>query len=178
MKGIVFTEFLEMVEAEFGYEIVDKIIESSDLESKGIYTSIGTYDHGEIVRLLTNLSTEVSVEAQVLLKAFGRYLFDTFLSSYPQFFATVDNALDFLKSIDAHIHVEVLKLYPDATLPSFKYVTREDGALVMTYESERKMAALAEGLIEKSIEHYGEPYQLSSENVVADGSVVKFTISR
>jgi hypothetical protein len=178
MKGIVFTEFLDMVESEYGYEIVDKIIENSDLTSRGIYTSVGTYEHGEIVQLLSSLSSEVSVEAQILLKAFGKYLFGTFLGSYPHFFSTVDNVLEFLKSIDAHIHVEVLKLYPDATLPSFKYNTREDGALIMTYESERKMAALAEGLIERAIEHFDEPYQIQSEHVVKDGSVVRFIISK
>ena len=31
MKGIVFTEFLEMVELKFGLETVDKIIENSKL---------------------------------------------------------------------------------------------------------------------------------------------------
>jgi len=34
MKGIVFTEFLELVEDKFGLEMVDNIIESSDLELK------------------------------------------------------------------------------------------------------------------------------------------------
>lgn len=178
MKGIVFTEFLDMVEQEFGYAIVDRIIEASDLTSKGIYTAVGTYEHGEIVQLLSNLSEEVAVEAQVLLKAFGKYLFDTFLASYPQFFASSDNAIDFLKSIDEHIHVEVLKLYPDATLPRFKHETLADGTLCLTYESERKMAALAEGLIEKSILHYGRPLSVLTEKIAEDGSVVKFTISK
>ena len=36
MKGIVFTEFLEMVEEKFGLEVVDYIIESSELASEGI----------------------------------------------------------------------------------------------------------------------------------------------
>ena len=33
MKGIIFTEFLELVEEKFGLTMVDKIIEQSDLES-------------------------------------------------------------------------------------------------------------------------------------------------
>ena len=35
MKGIVFTEFLEMVEEKYGYEVVDQIIEESKLPSGG-----------------------------------------------------------------------------------------------------------------------------------------------
>ena len=41
MKGIIFTEFLDLVEEKFGLAMVDKIIKQSQLESKGIYKSIG-----------------------------------------------------------------------------------------------------------------------------------------
>ncbi len=178
MKGIVFTEFLEMVESRFGYEMVDNIIEESKLESNGIYTSIGTYHHSEIVLLLTNLSAKTKIDSLVLLKAFGEYLFDTFLKTYPQFFQAEDNAFDFLKSIDSHIHVEVKKLYPDATLPKFDTAQKEDGTLIMIYKSERKMAALAEGLIEKSIAYYKHPHSVNIEMLNEEGSEVEFTIKR
>lgn len=178
MKGIVFTEFLDMVEKKFGYEVVDQIIQDSNLDSKGVYTAIGTYPHSEVVQLLMNLSNKVEVDPAVLLKEFGKYLFDTFLASYPQFFSAVDNAFAFLHSIDKHIHVEVLKLYPDATLPKFESEETEDGTMIMTYKSERKMAALAEGLIVKSIEHYKENCSINTENLNDDGSEVRFTIKR
>lgn len=178
MKGIVFTEFLEMVEKQFGYEMVDTIIEESKLPSNGIYTSVGTYHHSEIVQLLGNLSTKSKIDAQVLLKAFGEYLFDTFLGAYPQFFKAVDNPFDFLISIDSHIHVEVLKLYPEATLPKFDTVRLDDGSLQMIYKSERKMGALAEGLIEKSIAYYKTSHIVEKEMISEDGSIVKFTIKQ
>ena len=177
MKGIVFTEFLDMVEQEFGYEVVDHIIEHSDLPSKGIYTSIGTYHHSEIVALLTNLSKKTELDPQALLKSFGGYLFDTFLKQYPQFFEAHGHAFQFLESIDNHIHVEVKKLYPEATLPKFETETSEGGDLVMTYTSERKMASLALGLIEKSMAHYGHKSSIDMQRIEEDGSVVKFTIS-
>lgn len=178
MKGIVFTEFLEMVEDKFGYEIVDHILSESQLASDGVYTSIGTYPHSEIVQLLMNLSNKVELDPALLLKEFGKYIFDTFLEGYPQFFNAVDNAFDFLHSIDNHIHVEVLKLYADATLPKFNSVETEEGTMVMTYSSERKMAALAEGLIERSIAHYNEECTITTEQLKADGSEVRFTIVR
>jgi len=56
MKGIVFTEFLEMVEETFGLETVDYIIYKSELKSEGIYTSVGTYDFFEMLILISNLS--------------------------------------------------------------------------------------------------------------------------
>lgn len=178
MKGIVFTEFFEMVEEKFGYDVVDDIIDNSDLASGGIYTSIGTYHHSEIVQLLTNLSDKVQIEPGILLKAFGEYLFDTFLKSYPQFFDAHDNAFGFLDSIDRHIHVEVQKLYPEATLPKFDTQIDDQNRMVMIYSSERKMAALAEGLIEKSMAHYKTPSKIIKENIKSDGSEVRFIIEK
>ena len=56
MKGIVFTEFLEMVEQKFGLEVLDQIIIESNLASGGIYTSVGTYDFIEMQSLIVKLS--------------------------------------------------------------------------------------------------------------------------
>lgn len=177
MKGIVFTEFLEMVEEKFGYQMVDTIISKSELESDGVYTSVGTYDHAEIVQLLSNLSDETEIQAEVLLEEFGKYMFDTFFASYPQFFDSVDSTFDFLSSIDSYIHVEVLKLYPEATLPRFETKTKGD-VMTMIYISERKMSALALGLIEKSIAHFGEKISIKKEDLKEDGSKVKFILIR
>ena len=178
MKGIVFTEFLDMVEAEFGYSMVDDLIENSELSSNGIYTAVGTYHHSEIVTLLTKLSEKSKIPAEALLKSFGEYLFDTFLKQYPQFFSVHDDAFSFLESIDSHIHVEVLKLYPEATLPKFTTHVNQENEMSMLYQSERKMAALAEGLIHKSLLHYKEDCKVEKSNIKEDGSEVKFTIPR
>ena len=43
MKGIFFTEFLHMVEAQYSVNMVDDIIEAADLPSKGAYTIVGAY---------------------------------------------------------------------------------------------------------------------------------------
>ena len=76
MKGIVFTEFLEMVESTFGLETVDYIIENSNLESEGIYTSVGTYDFIEMVNLITKLSEKVKIPVNTLVYEYGKYFFN------------------------------------------------------------------------------------------------------
>ena len=176
MKGIVFTEFFEMVEQTFGYEMVDTIIYKSELESEGVYTSIGTYPHSEIVQLLTQLSIATKIDPEILLKEFGKYIFSTFLNSYPQFFERAKNTFEFLTSIDNHIHVEVLKLYPDANLPKFDTFIEND-SMIMIYKSERMMSSLALGLIENTILYFKENLVVKMESITKDGREVKFTIS-
>ena len=86
MKGIVFTEFLEMVEAKYSAGVVDQILEDSELPSGGIYTSVGTYEHAEMISLLSELSKHSGLGTQVLLCVFSEYLFARFAALYPEFF--------------------------------------------------------------------------------------------
>ena len=43
MKGVVFTEFFDMLEQAHGYELVDKLLETTELESGGVYTACLLY---------------------------------------------------------------------------------------------------------------------------------------
>jgi hypothetical protein len=129
-----------------------------------------------MVNLLTYLHKKSNIPIPDLLNAFGKYLFNTFIKNYPSFFSVVDNSFDFLESIEDHIHVEVRKLYPDAQLPSFETQRVDNNILKMKYSSERSMSDFALGLIEKTVEHYGEPIDVSRENLDDMGNNVMFTL--
>ncbi|WP_306642865.1 heme NO-binding domain-containing protein [Sanyastnella coralliicola] len=178
MKGVVFTEFLEMVEDKFGFDVADKIISNADLPSGGVYTAVGTYEHSEMVQLVTNLSGESGLSIPQLLNAYGNHLFTRFAAGYGQFFTGVTDGFVFLEQIEGYIHVEVRKLYPDAELPSFETKRIDDNTLEMIYTSERRMADFAEGLIEGCATHFNETYDINKENIEESGKVVRFTINR
>ena len=107
MKGIVFTEFLEMVESTFGLHVVDTIIENSNLPSSGAYTSVGTYDFNEMVALLTELSKETNIPANDLLYSFGHYLFTGLAEAHPEVVSSYKTPLALLCCIEDHIHIHV-----------------------------------------------------------------------
>ena len=178
MKGIVFTEFFEMVEQKYGYNMVDQIISENSLSTGGIYTAVGTYDHSDMVKLLVSLSNHTKTGVPSLLKAFGLYFFDVLQKNYPQFLDKAQNAFDFLESIETYIHVEVRKLYPNAELPTFKTRRTQENKLEMVYLSDRRMSDFAEALIEKSMEHYGVQASIQKEPINEDGSQVKFIITK
>lgn len=164
MKGIVFTELIDLVEDKFGLEVADKIIQASQLKSGGSYTNTGTYDHQEVLSLVTHLSQEVNVPVRDLVMVFGSHLAQVFANSYGGFFENTD-LFSFLKAIDNHIHVEVKKLYPDAELPKFTYEEKGDHQLVLHYESTRPFADLAEGLILAVSQHFKEEIDLKTSQV-------------
>ncbi len=155
MKGMVFTEFLEMVETKFSADMVDDIIDDANPASGGAYTSVGTYSHEELVDMVVALSNRTQIPVPVLVRTFGEHVFGVFARSFQQFFEGVPDALTFLSGIEDIIHAQVIKLYPDAQLPKFDCL-REGNQLTMIYHSDRHLADLAEGLIMGCGQHFGD----------------------
>ena len=71
MKGVVFTEFLDMVEQRFSADMVDDIIDDAQLPHGGAYTAVGTYPHGEMVAMVVALSQRSGVAVPDLIRTFG-----------------------------------------------------------------------------------------------------------
>lgn len=179
MKGIVFSEFIEMVEEQFSPEIADRMIDAAQLPSGGAYTAVGTYSHEEMLALITELSRLTDVPVAQLVHAYGRHLFRRFTQLYPAFFDGVPTAFDFLASIENHVHLEVRKLYPDAELPRFDTPESDARHMVMVYESRRPFAALAGGLIDGCLAHYGEAATVTTTDLSEPGLTrVRFDIVR
>jgi len=178
MKGIVFTEFLEMVEKKFGYKTVDSIIQKSDLPNNGAYTSIGTYKFSEMGALVYNLHKDTNIPIPDLLEVFGAYFFTFLAENYAHFLDRTDSLFEFLNSIHNHIHVEVKKLYPDAELPNFETISMNENEMVMKYTSERKLGNFAKGLMNKSAEHFNENVTITSKGLNESGTQIQFTITK
>ncbi|NKI30725.1 heme NO-binding domain-containing protein [Croceivirga thetidis] len=178
MKGIVFDEFLQMVEANYGLITVDSIITKSDLPSGGVYTTVGTYDFNEMVALVTELSQEIDVPVPDLLHHFGHYLFDSLVKTHPEVVSSYSSPLSLIASIEDHIHVHVKKLYPDAELPTFKILEQTDTQLRLVYTSSRGLYMLAKGLMEKTFEHFGQKVNVDFKLLREDGKEVEFTLKQ
>ena len=178
MKGIIFTEFLEMVEEKFSPEVADQIIEASDLATGGSYTSVGTYHHSELIEMVGHLSKQSGVDVVPLVKTFGEHLFGRFVDLYPEFFEGRETCFSFLGLIENHVHVEVQKLYPDAELPTFATEQTEPNKMEMTYQSVRPFAPVAEGLILGCIAHYKEDIMVTVEDLSGDGTHARFTLEK
>ncbi len=176
MKGIVFTEFLELVETKFGIKTVQDIIDACDLKTNGVYTSVGTYDHKEMFQMVGKLSEIQNIPVADLLQTYGTFFFSVLSTSYPKFM-TKNNLFSFLESIDGYIHPEVLKLYPEAELPRFSSEKINDSEMQLVYESSRKMSDFAIGLIKGAATYYNTAADVEVVKSEADGTKVIIQIS-
>lgn len=177
MKGVIFTNFLEMVDDAFSPEITEQIIDKANLPSGAAYTSVGAYDHGEILALVAALSETTGKEVPMLVRAFGEYLFHSLGKAHPEYVENAADSFELLQKVHAHIHAEVRKLYPDAELPTIDCEEDETG-LTVHYHSERPFADVAEGLIAGCIDHFGDAIVFRRTQSSEDGCSAVFRLER
>ena len=154
MKGIVFNLLEELVTRDHGADAWDDLLDAAGVD--GVYTSLGSYDDAELLALVGAASEALEIPPDDVVRWFGRSAMPLFAASHPHFFEGHAGTRSFLLTLNDMIHPEVRKLYPGAGVPDFEYDTSEPDKLVMRYRSERRMCALAEGMIEGAAEHFGE----------------------
>lgn len=178
MKGMLFTALLGLIEAEFGADMVDSVIDEVKPASGGIYTTVGTYDHTELVAILAALSKQTKVPLTNLTKTFGMYHFAEFTAAYPYLFDGLNSSFELLEKIDWFIHAEVRKLYPGAAPPKFECNLLSPTRMELIYQSPRCLGDIAEGFIYGCAWHYGEKISVRREKMGdLTGSTERFLLT-
>ncbi len=168
MKGIIYNAVEEAVTELYSADVWDDLLEAAELE--GHYTSLGSYDDSDLLALVSAACPMTGLEAGDLVKTLGRHSFPHLANRYPELVDSSQGTHDFLRRVNDIIHPEVLKLHPDANPPKFEFEDRPDGALRVTYQSERKLGVLAEGLILGAGDRFGE--QVRIETIEGAGETV------
>lgn len=154
MKGIVFNLLEEVVTQHHGAHTWDALLDAAGLD--GAYSSLGSYPDQHVVKLVEHAAAMLELPASAVLRWFGRHAIPLLAVRYPAFFAAHDSTRPFLLSLNHIIHPEVRKVYPGADVPEFRFEDCDDGALRMSYFSQRRLCHLAHGFAEGAADHFAE----------------------
>ncbi|MDP5253127.1 MULTISPECIES: heme NO-binding domain-containing protein [unclassified Vibrio] len=178
MKGIIFREFLELVEDKFGLLAVETVLQ--EVGSDGVYTTVGSYDHKELVKLIVSLSKHTGVDVAQLQQVFGETVFISLYNTIPEGanIKECQTTFEFIRHVEDYIHVEVKKLYVDAKPPSFSFISEQESELVFDYYSARCMADVCLGLVKGCANHFGERLSVEKHPIDETGQNVRFTLIR
>ncbi|RJX68360.1 guanylate cyclase [Vibrio sinensis] len=177
MKGIIFTEFMDLVEEKFGLEILDKVLQ--DAEDNGVYTSVGSYDHRDLVKLIVQLSQETGVSVEDLQKVFGQSVFQKLYARLPENASLLEckNCFQFIRLVEDYIHIEVRKLYAEANPPKFVFISESQSELVFDYHSARCMSHVCLGLVEGCAAHFNQSVSVEMVPQSEDQKHVRFQVA-
>lgn len=167
MKGVVFNLLEEVVVEAHGPEAWDDLLDAAELG--GAYTSLGNYSDEELHALVAATASALGLTPSQVLRWFGQKAMPVLARRYPALFAGHVSARDFILSVNSIIHPEVRKLYAGASCPFFHFREAPEGALVMGYESSRRMCDLAQGFVEGAATHYDEEVAVSHQSCMHHG---------
>lgn len=174
MKGIIFNTVEETVGEIYGPDTWDDLIDAAGVS--GSYTSLGTYPDEELVAIVGAACQATDMSASEILEALGRKSFDKLVTHVPDLVDKDKGAFHFLSTVHDIIHVEVAKLVPEAKTPDV--ITREidETTMEVSYTSQRRMGALARGLMLGAGDYFGETLTVESETT--EGNTTVFVISK
>ena len=167
MKGVVFNLFEEVVRRSHGEDTWDALLDHAGLA--GSYTSLGSYPDEDMSKLVLAASRALAMAPADVLRWFGRGAMPILVQRYPNFFSAHTSTRPFILSVNEIIHPEVRKVYPGADVPIFDFHDAPDGALLMGYQSTRKLCALAQGFVEGAAAYYGEAVNFEHLNCMHNG---------
>lgn len=167
MKGVIFNLLEQTVAEQLGNGIWDDLLDATGLE--GAYTSLGSYPDSEIMALVDAAASAKGKTPAEILRWFGTQAIPLLAVKYPAFFEGQPDARNFLLSVNGIIHPEVRKLYSGAGCPHFNF-GEQAGALIIGYNSPRKLCALAHGFIDGSAAYYRESITVEHRTCMHDGA--------
>lgn len=168
MKGIIFNLVEDAVIAEYDEDTWASILEKAGAD--GGYTVLGNYPDEELAALVEAGSAVIGVAPAELSRGFGHSALLGLARRYPHFFQGFGSTRAFLLTLNDAIHGEVCKLHADAHPPEFWFDELADSGLRIHYRAERRLCALAEGMISGAASYFGETLRLTQTQCTLDGA--------
>jgi hypothetical protein len=168
MKGIIFRGLEELVVSNYGMQTWNHLL-SQHAPDNRVYISAQSYPDAELLHLAEQISVELDIPMNELLKGFGKFLFGYLGQFHGDLVSQFADFKALILAIDSVIHVEVAKLYHEPHLPVIDCQQISDKQILMTYNSKRQLCIFAEGLAYGAAAHYQVDLTVTHQHCVHTG---------
>jgi predicted hydrocarbon binding protein len=168
MHGIIFSQLKTFVIEGHGDGVWKQICSGAGLPNK-LYLATSVYPDDEITRLVASASQVLGAEVSVILEAFGKALVPGLLSVYGASLKPQWKTLDVLENVETTIHAVVRRRDPGATPPALESRRNGKREVEIVYRSQRKMCALARGIVMGIADHFKERVSLTEMTCMLRG---------
>lgn len=155
MKGTIVACLKELVEKKFGKPAWAQTLAEAGVPGQ-VFLAPSDVQDATVMKILGALSKVTSTPAQGLMDAFGDYWSTEYAPRlYATYFRQHKTAMDFLLAMD-EVHASVTRSIPNAHPPRFTYEKKGPKSFVMSYASQRGLAAMVPGLVRGVARKFGE----------------------
>jgi hypothetical protein len=168
LHGIIHAELKKYIETRHGSNAWNRCLEAAKLGNK-IYMPINTDPDEEAVAIVTAASQITHTPVDHILEDFGEFIAPDLLRMYQSLLKPEWKTLELLLHTEEMIHRVVRITNPGAKPPKLQFEQAGPNQLKLYYNSPRRMAAVAKGIIQGVAKHYREAV-LIREHKKPDGS--------
>lgn len=171
MHGIIFSELKKFVDGKLGPDSWTKLMKESGLKAK-VYLSTQEYPDAEINLLVSTASRLTGKNPQAILEEFGEFIVPDLVNIYGSLIKPAWRTLDLIEHTEETIHKVVRIKNPGAHPPELKCTRPSPKEVVITYNSARKMCAVAKGIARGIAKHYREQIMIHESSCMLRGNAV------
>jgi len=142
---MIHLELQKFVESKLGAQGWATLLARANLASE-VYTPLATYPDEQLVALVSEAEALSGLPAKTLLEAFGEFLVPTYLSVYGKLLKPDWRTLEVLEHTEETIHRVVRMRHEGASPPRLRTERTGPNEVVMTYDSPRRLCAVARGI--------------------------------
>jgi predicted hydrocarbon binding protein len=169
MHGLIHVQLRRFVESRHGAAGWHELNRRAGLDSR-VFTALGTYPDEDMLRLVNEAVGLTGVPVGDLLEAFGEFIAPTLLSDYSSLVKPSWRTLELLEHTERTIHRVVRARQPGATPAELRVRRTSKTEVIVAYASQRRLCALARGIIRGVSVHYHEQVQISEHMCMLRGA--------
>jgi len=169
MHGIILSELKRYVEARQGPAAWQPLLEKAGLGDVR-YLANEAYPDPEAMAIVEAASSMTGMSAQAILEDFGEFIAPNLLEIYGPIIRPEWRTLDVILNTERSVHTVVRIRNKGAAPPELKCVRRGADEVVLTYDSPRKMCAVAKGIGRGLARHFQEAIQISESACMLKGA--------
>ena len=170
MHGSVLMSLRKHVVEHYGEPVWRSLLEEAGMPGR-LFTSLGDYADADVMALVGAASRALGVEQGDVLREFGRSLARDLLGTYGSLVGPGWTAFDLLEHTETTIHTVVRMRQPGARPPVLRVTRRGPELVSIAYASERRLCALAHGIVLGVGDRFATPLQVHETSCMLKGAV-------
>lgn len=156
MHGSIFSQLQKYVTQKYGADSWQQMLTKAGFASTTVFLTVRSYPDRDLESMIKVAQEMTKLSRDQILKDFGLFIGNYLLQTYSRLIDPKWTALDLIENTEKQIH-KVLHAFDPNVMPPELVVRRDSPTQVtITYTSQRRMCALAEGIIETIARHFKE----------------------
>ena len=168
MHGIIFFLLHRFAENTLGENGWSDLFEEAGMPLKA-YSPTAAHPDVDLLELLDSGARITGKSKPELLEAFGEYLGPELLALHPSLVDPEWKTLELLTNTEQVIHSVVRRKNPGAAPPNLRVQRVSDREVHLLYSSERRLCAVAKGMVRGLARHFDEEIEIHEEACMLEG---------